>query len=602
MKKILPFSLYVFVFIVCSSFANIAYSQCPGCVIDMNFTVSPAEPAISPDTLPDGFTNQYYDADIDIYLPAQFQHSTGMNVTLNELEVLSVTGLPFGMHFESSSATNIFYPSQNPPQTEHACAKICGTPVFPGQYYVTVFVRAYVSTPVGSQVSDDSFNIPLYIHPGGSGTASFTVSNTMGCGSVTADFQTNMPSNGHPGFSYSWDFGNGATSQSETPPTVVYDTPGTYYASCETIIDTMNFHYLNEVTVIGTSCSDLFSKPDLYIIVKDLGGTIMHQSAVVDNQDPPVTFSIPNIQFNHFQNYEIEVWNEKGFLTPDEHCHTFMISGANTGDTLWAGQNGITFTTESPVFKFNDTVSITVYPLPDKPTVTASPSTSVCAGDSILLLSDTAPNYQWHNDTSVILGANNMAHYVHSSGFYFLVVADSMGCQVVSDTLEIIFHGNPPKPNFWRQGDSLFTLSTAQLQWYFDSVPVPGATSQSFHISDTGFYLLRATSSFGCVTYSDEIYYQPFNLSAGSLEASNFDFLLYPNPTEGSAELLFETATTDHYKVNITNMIGQSVFKKKLYNFSGSYRESLHLSGPVVYIVTITSSNSIIVRERLVVL
>ena len=181
-------------------FSAISFStlkaQCPGCITNMNFTITPAAPGITPDTLPDGTASVYYDQDINFYLPAQFTHSSGTDVTLTKLEVLSVAGLPFGLTFQSSSPNNTFFPSQNPPTTEHGCAKVCGTAVFPGQYSMVVFVRAYVNTVIGSQTSDDSFIIPIKILPGSSGNASFSITNGTGCGSVTASFETNLPSNG----------------------------------------------------------------------------------------------------------------------------------------------------------------------------------------------------------------------------------------------------------------------------------------------------------------------------------------------------------------------------------------------------------------------
>jgi len=543
MKKnylLIPILFFAFLFFD----ASIMHAQCPGCIIDMSFTVSPAAPAIRPDTMPVGYTNQYYDSDIDFYLPAQFNHSSGTNVTLTKLEVLSVTGLPFGLSFQSSSPTNTFFPNQNPPTTEHGCAKICGTPVFAGQYYITVFVRAYVNTIVGNQTSDDSFSVPLTILPGGAGSASFSVSNSVGCGSVTTDFITNLPSNGHSGFSYSWSFGNGTTSQSENPPSVTYNAPGQYNVICETIIDTISFNYLNNVTVLSTSCSDFLGKPDLFIVIKDLSNTIMFQSAVVDNTNPPVSFTIPNLQLNHFQNYHIEVYDEDSFS--NEHCKTFQINGGIASATLTSGQDAISYTTTRPMFEYVDTVTITVYNQPATPNISATPALTACQNDSILLSSSPAQTHQWFNDTLLLFGENDQTMYVKQSGKYFVVVTDTTnGCQAISDTLTINIYNNPPKPTFWRIGDTLYTLvSGNDIQWYLNGDSILGAVSQQCHIGAAGLYSLTATSAFGCISYSDIVFYQPYNIGIDSRQDDFSDVCFFLNPNQGSFKIAFESSCT----------------------------------------------------------
>ena len=593
--------LFVITFIV--SFIQVN-AQCPGCVTNMNFIITPAAPGITPDTLPDGTAGQYYDSDVSFYLPAQFT-SSGTNVTLTKLEVLSVAGLPFGMSFQSSSSNNTFYPSQNPPTTEHGCAKICGTPAFAGQYSMVVFVRAYVNTIIGSQTSDNSFTIPIKISGGSAGNASFSVMNGSGCGSVTASFHTNLPSNGKPGFSYSWNFGNGTTSTSETPANVTYNTPGQHSVICHTVIDTVNFSYLNNVTVLGTSCTDYSGAPDLYVIVKDLSDNTIYKSTTVNNTNPPVSFALPNVQFNHNQNYVLQIWDEDtGIEAPDDFCHSFQVPGNSLGNTYWSGSDGISFTASKVLFTYTDTATITVYPLPQKPVITAIPSSGVCVNDSILLTSSIAPSYQWHNDTTLLMGATHQNLMVYTPGKYFVRVMDSIGCINQSDTAKISFFSNPPKPTFWRVGDTLKTMLTGfDLQWYLNGNPIAGDTTQKCLIAVAGTYKLIATSVHGCSKSSDAVYYQP--LSHTGIESTdsflNY-FTLYPNPNDGNFNVKFNISAPCNIILSIHNMLGQQLYYEELTNFSGIYNKELKVKlNSSVYFFEVKTDDKILRRERIVV-
>jgi len=598
------YKLILIHFILLCSVAKLQ-AQCPGCITDMNFIISPAAPGLTPDTLPDGTTGQYYDTDVNFYLPSEFTHSSGTDVTLNKLEVLNVSGLPFGLSFQSSSTNNTFFPSQNPPATEHGCAKICGTPVFPGQYNMVVFVRAYVNTIIGNQTSDDSFTIPIKILPGGSGSASFTVINSTGCGSVTASFQSNLPSNGMSGYTYSWVFGNGLTSTSEAPPDMTYSNPGQYAVSCSTTIDTLTFNYLNSVSVLGTNCTDFLGTPDLYIKVKNASGTVLHETSCVLDTDPPVNFTLPGIQLYHNQNYTIEVWDEDGGLAgEDDHCKTFTIPGNSSSNTLWSGSDGISFITSRPVLTFNDTVMVIVYPQPQKPLITSTPATDACVNDSILLNASSASNYQWYNDTLLLLGANQQELYVLTSGKYFVKISDTNGCEAQSDTTLITFHNNPPKPTFWKTGDTLQTLLAGfSLQWYFNGDPINGATNQTCFIAATGYYSLSATSAFGCTTFSDAVYYQHSASGFDGTYTNNLQhFMLYPNPNKGMFTVKFYAESTLDLKIYLFNMLGQELYSETLTGFSGLYEKLIDMNlNASVYLFEIRQMGVVLVREKIII-
>jgi len=574
-------------------------AQCPNCAINFSCSINPPYPTICPDSLPTGMAGHPYDTDVSFWMPANFNDpGSGLAVTLNQVTVLNMVGLPFGLNWQTNSPTNIYYPSSNPPTTEYGCAKVCGTPSFAGSYVATVYIHVEVSTMFGNQSQDNSFTLPITILPDTSGTTSFTIINPLGCGSVTSCFQTNIPSLGQAGFSYAWDFGNGLNSTQENPPCQTY-TPGTYDISCHTIIDTLGFNYLNNVTVLGGSCNDWpFSDPDFYFIIKDPGGNAVYTSAVVVDQAAPVSFSVPNVILYN-QNYTIEVWDEDGGLGgADDACHTFTINGLSLGGSLWSGSDGISYSSTHPIFTFDDTASITVYPNPSVPIISVSPNDTICQGDSILLTSNSALTTQWYNDTLFLLGSNSQTLTVGSSGKYWVEVTDNNGCVASSAQQQITVIAMPAKPTFWRIADTLFTNSAYSRQWYLNGSPIPGATGLKYVLTVSGNYSLSATNQM-CIHYSDTV-----NFIYSGIQEYNFlsQCNVFPNPNNGNFIVSLNVDGTKEISLIIKDVIGKIIWRFDAGNVSGNFQKKIDLSSMAkgLYFLEVSSGNPLITRKIIV--
>jgi len=128
-----------------------AFSQsCPLCVIDLTCDSVPTAPKLCPASLPTDTAQQYYEADITFYIPQTFDIDSPVSTTidLNRIDVVGLSGLPAGLSWTSYDYTGndtlSFYPPENPPLSERGCAKICGTPLLPGNYVITVSVLSYI--------------------------------------------------------------------------------------------------------------------------------------------------------------------------------------------------------------------------------------------------------------------------------------------------------------------------------------------------------------------------------------------------------------------------------------------------------------------------
>ncbi len=537
-------------------------AQCPGCLLDSNFTVTPATQAITPDTMPDGIALQAYSEDVNFYLPAQFLHSSGLTVTMTKLEIIGVIGLPFGLQWQSSSPTNTWFPSQNPPSTEHGCGKICGTPMMAGDYVITVQVKAYVSTIMGAQTSDDAFTMPIRILPGSSANAGFSIVNPLGCAPIISTFSVNHPSNGIAGFSYAWNFGNGGQSNIESPPPVIYSNPGNYEVTLQTTIDTIPNWYLSSVNVLGvTACDDNpFSNVDLYIKISQ-GSTVLYQSAYVSNQNPPVSFSFAQLNLSN-STYTIEVWDDDQPTSADDLCGSVSFNGHATGvQTLSSGGLIVQFSITHPVLMFNDVDTIRVYPVPQAPIVTAQPNDSICAGNPITLWSSLTLNNQWYMNDSLMYADTLVSHLTNVSGSFKSVITNQYGCSSFSNIVNTVAIAQPITPSFWISGNNMMTLTSpgpnSWLQWYYLNAGqgelIAGANLNTFTATHSGNYFLVVSNSFGCSASSDTVFMTWVDAINDLDLVSNL--LIYPNPADDEVHISFNNDG------NINNL--------RLYDFTG---------------------------------
>ncbi|MCK9611553.1 MAG: T9SS type A sorting domain-containing protein [Bacteroidales bacterium] len=598
MKKIIYF------FTICLSFCTFIpeniLAQCPGCIINTGCTSNPPKPTICPETLPDGYTMQSYDQDLSFYLPHEFvDDGTGYDVTLNQLDILSVAGLPFGLSFETSaSPNNIYYITSNP-TTEHGCGKICGTPIMPGNYSITVSVLAHVTVFGIGQTSPSSFIIPITILPSPASNNGFSISNPFGCAPLETTYTTNRPSNGNPNYSYNWDFGNDTQSTEENPPALNYTTPGNYIVTLHTTIDTLPY-YLQSLTINSSSCDDaIWSDPDYFFNLKQ-GSTTIYSAPYIDNTEAPVTFSFSPIELNN-ATYTIEIREyDEGILGADDVCGDYNFQGHTAGTfTLSAsggdGNSNITFTVSHPVLNFDDVDTIKVFQPPIIGAYSFVPNDSVCDKDSIFLSVSAAygSSYQWYNDTNVINGATELSYWAKASGDYWVEVSNENGCRTNSNMQTLTFIPNPPKPGTWVTGNTLNTnLAGYDMQWYYEDSPINGATGLTYDYTASGNYFVMATNFFGCATSSDTVY---VTYSSGLAETNTLNGIqLIPNPTTGKFIVSFDANTADDIQIVVSDITGRVVYQNIYSGLNGRFLQEIDLSmvQKGIYIVEIVSGNS----------
>jgi hypothetical protein len=584
-------------------FVNDAAAQCPGCIVNTSCSASPAAPTICPDTLPEGTAMQPYAEDISFYLPATFvDGGSGFNVTMNQLTVLSVTGLPYGLSFETNALNDIYYPSANPPTSEYGCARICGTPIMAGSYMVTVFVQAEVSVAGIGQTVDDSFILPLTILPGSSVNTSFSIANPIGCEPHTTGFSNLTGANGHAGFSYSWAFGNGNLSTLENPPVQSYPTDGDYVVSLTTTVDTIGYFLTGFSVLASSGCDDApFSAPDYYFVLKN-GGTTIYSSPYIDNSNAPVSFSFTQIPLSNIT-YTIEVWDyDSGMAGDDDACGSVTFNGYSAGtQTLVNGSLVTSATISHPLITTTATDTIHVYPTPQVSSILVALNDSVCEGDTILfsMTATGASAYQWYRDTLAVYNAIAPIYAATSSGLYYCEVMSDYGCRAQTGNQRATMIVNPPKPTFWIISNVLNTnLSGYELQWYFENAAISGATAMTCPVTATGNYFLLAHNSFGCTTSSDTIFITYDNSGVEAIQTISA-FNVFPNPNDGTFKLNLSLPAYIAVNIRVTDFLGQEIYNRTTGLVSGEVEESIALGqiAPGVYMLSVSAGDVRIYRK-----
>jgi len=601
MKKFILSIVSAFIFIQTTT------AQCPGCIIDQTCTISPAAPALCPAILPDGLQNNPYDENVTFYMPAQFMAS-GFNVTLNQITVTSITGMPQGLNWQTSaSPSNIFFPSSNPPATERGCVKICGTPTVFGQFNIIVSVSAEVSTPVGNITQNETFSLPILITSPPGANSSFAYNPSFGCAPLNVDFEATLVPTGLEEFTYNWDFDNGNTSNLLLPATQTYAVADTYYVS---LITKKYVYQLSSVSVNVTStgwCGDVeepnifgcIGDPDMYFEFTNNGAT--QTGSTIDDQSS-ATFSNLNYTLTN-PLFSLQFYDED-LISGNDNLGNFLYTVTGPGTfNLSTNQVSGTFTIDT-VFsqQFIDIDTVIVYPTPAIPSINASGNLNFCQGDSVILsVNANTSTFQWYlNDTTILISQVNPDLTVNTSGAYSVVETNQFGCNSLSANDTVIVYPIPASPNLIVVGGSINSSATGNLQWYFNGTIIPGATQANLLYADTGLYTLSVTNSFGCINSSTVNITTP----SGVQTINNYQSLaLYPNPVKNTLNISHKNAANIVLNIAITDINGAVVYQENQIGINTNSQVSIDISALSngVYFVSLFN-NEINQQQKIVVI
>tara|TARA_B100000768_G_scaffold181949_1_gene207666 strand:- start:16526 stop:18274 length:1749 start_codon:yes stop_codon:yes gene_type:complete len=577
-------ALYFFFFFSFIGFGGL-YSQNTDCTADESCGEGATFPVLCPEILISAVAGEYYEEIISIYLPSEIE-AEGISTTLEEVVILSITGLPFGMELVINDDDLTFYPTQG---DTYGCATLYGTPLLSGFYDITINVQVTVLVFGFEQVLNQAFASPIEVLAGESSNSSFTISTSAGCGDLSLELNSLIDGSPSP-TEYLWDFGNGVTSTQASPEAQDYLDSGDYNVSLTTTI----FQYeldqlvLNSISGDGDGDPDegfgLFS-PDPYLIILDGNGSVIFTTSSIDDVES-ATFSNLNILLSsQFNEFVVQIWDSDTF-TEDDFLGQFVISNPSAGTGAFnnngsGGSYSISYEVSSQFF--NEEL-VSVFPLPDA---------VLQYSEELQTLSvPPAENnfYQWTLNGELLGGENQNIIGLETPGIYQCQVTNEFSCSVLSEeyvlcpVIEITF------------GDNLLSVSLGfqSYVWFYNGLELDSETNNELSFQGDGNYAVEITTSYGCEVTSAVISVVDSVFELDSKISLN----VYPNPA--SNELIIQSSSLNEQTlVKVFSFNGQVVILESI-NSSPSGKIELNVSNlsPGAYTVSLENNSGIIGRAK----
>ncbi|MGP8214399.1 MAG: C10 family peptidase [Bacteroidia bacterium] len=158
-----------------------------------------------------------------------------------------------------------------------------------------------------------------------------------------------------------------------------------------------------------------------------------------------------------------------------------------------------------------------------------------------------------------------------------LVATNSFGNNSVTMSGYITVNALPPAPTVVQSGDTLIcTPAGYTYAWYKSGVLIAGETSDKLVISAKGVYVVKLSNSDGCTTSTNFV----VKTVTGINEITSLnDFVnVFPNPTAGNLQVVFNLPSDGNYRISISNVLGQSIYTNNL-RLVGEYVQNIDLSG-----------------------
>jgi len=189
-----------------------------------------------------------------------------------------------------------------------------------------------------------------------------------------------------------------------------------------------------------------------------------------------------------------------------------------------------------------------------------------------------------------------------------LITTNAGGSDTLTLSNYITVYTNPFAPVISQTGNTLTSTIATSYQWQLNSVDIPGATNQSYTITQSGLYTVIIGDDNGCTAQA--------SVDASVVGIDDVDgnaFVnVYPNPSSGSfiVEWLNDLMVGE-ISINVVNTLGQEVFSSEESRSIGTshFSEGVHSDkkeidlGDVargVYFIEIKTKNEFVRKKILI--
>lgn len=270
-------------------------------------------------------------------------------------------------------------------------------------------------------------------------------------------------------------------------------------------------------------------------------------------------------------------------------ANNYLWSNTSSTQSINVTSSGnylVTVTDANNCTASSSAVTVTVNPLPNA-SITPSGPTTFCQGNSVTLTSSVANNYLWSNSSTT------QSIVVTSSGNFTVTVTDANNCSSASPATTVTVNPNPPAPNITLVFDSLVSDLASGYQWYFNSVLIPGATSQGYYPIQNGNYSVVITDANNCTASSTDYI---FILTEITNLSRNDKISIYPNPAYH--QLIVQSAELgDKSEILIYNAIGENLLSQKLKANSQPQVINVSVLPRGIYFIKVKLEEKIVLRK-----
>jgi hypothetical protein len=242
------------------------------------------------------------------------------------------------------------------------------------------------------------------------------------------------------------------------------------------------------------------------------------------------------------------------------------------------------------------TTVVTVNPLPEVPTITASGPTTFCDGESVFLFASSTSNNTWsNNETGQVID-------IETSGLYTVSTENSFGCSSTSDPVEVTVIALPvveltpfePVCDY----TAAFTLTNGSpVDGTYSGNGVTGVIFDPAVAGIGGTIITYSyTDTNGCTNSDQDVLIVDDCAKLDELATTGFE--VYPNPSAGVFTLSSESAVI--HAILIYDATGRLIFED---TYDNPYTIEIDLNDFAngVYQATILSEGTFFVRKQLVV-
>jgi len=386
----------------------------------------------------------------------------------------------------------------------------------------TYFTSSYFNdlwkfTPDSSCPATFACNLAIQQLP----SSQFAVSDSAFCPATCIDF-TDLSANNPTSWQWSFPGGTPSLSTDQNPSSICYASAGMY-----------------DVTLIASNASgaDTLFLPG-FVTVFSAAATVITQSNDTLESSPAYSYQ----------------WLMNGTTIPGATSQTLVIT--QTGMYI------VDVTDSNGCFSA-DTIIVDNIPSPGF-SVT---NTSICEKFCTSFTDQSTNNptlWQWffpggNPSSSTDQNPSAICYTIPGTYDVTLITTNANGNDTLTLYNYITVYPTPPFPTITQVGYTLTSSPASSYQWQFNTVDIPGATSQSYTILQSGYYTVIVGDSNSCFNAASK-----YVLISGIQDVmGDAGISIYPNPSSGNFMVEFsyaEASENRSVEIKVVNTLGQKVF------------------------------------------